>query len=148
MTDLDVPPTGGRDPSPLRATPGTLTIVLTPVPSRPGRYAAALGSEELCRSRQPLYDSARVLLARGVPPGTVIEARHAGSAIIGMRSTLGDAAQWSVEETDRDGLRRVRWTPARHAPRRSGYASPLAGEPVPGISPVPTPATLPLRAAA
>jgi len=65
-----------------------------------------------------------------------------------MSSTVGEAAGWTVEETDRDGLRRVRWTPARHAPRRSEYVALVGAEPVPGISPVPIPATLPLRAAA
>jgi hypothetical protein len=89
----------------------TLAIVLVPIPASPGRYAAWWGGAELCRSRQPLLDAARVFLARGVPPETGLTALHQGSDIVAQRSTIGEAAEWTIEESDRGGLRRRPWKP-------------------------------------
>lgn len=75
------------------------------------RYAAALDGRVLCTSRQPLFDAARVLLSEGAPPDAVLAARHVGTPTIAMRSTVGEAAQWAIEERNRGGLRRLPWRP-------------------------------------
>jgi hypothetical protein len=86
------------------------SLELWPMPEKPGRYAAVLpDGRVLVQSRQPFYDGARKLLAEGVPPETVIEARHKGSSIVALRSTVGEAAKWSVEESDRGGIARRRY---------------------------------------
>jgi hypothetical protein len=89
----------------------TLAIVLHPLPASPGRYAARHGDRVLCRSRQPFFDAGRALLAGGSPPETALEARHTGSDIVAMRSTVGEAAKWTIEERDRGGMRRIPWKP-------------------------------------
>ena len=76
----------------------------------------------------------------GYDPATFVTARHAGSATIAMRSTIGEAARLTMKETDKRGLRRRLWMPrsswegspetaagvaAGHSP---SDASPLPGE--------------------
>lgn len=92
---------------------GSLQLTMTPVPGRPGVYDATLPCG-LCvaRSRQPFLDGARALLALGHNGGTTLTASNKGSAIIAQRSTIGEAAKWTIVETDRDGLRRRLWRPA------------------------------------
>lgn len=86
-----------------------LELELVPVPSRPSFYAAMLGGRLLCRSRMPLLDAARVLLAEGITPETELAARHVGRAIVAMRSTVGEAAKWTIRERDRGGLSKELW---------------------------------------
>ena len=74
------------------------------LPFGPGRYRAVLSGRILCTSRQPFFDGARVLLAEGVEPATVYEARHQGSTTVAMRSTVGEAAKWTVTVSDAGGL--------------------------------------------
>ena len=62
-------------------------------------------------SRQPFFDAARTLLRRGVAPDAVILARHRASPTTALHATVGEAARWAVEESDRGGLRRRRWKP-------------------------------------
>ena len=77
-----------------------------------GRYDAVLpDGRVLARSRQPLFAAARTLLSEGFAPETAITARHAGSEIVAMRSTVGEAAQWTVKERDKGGLSKERWQP-------------------------------------
>ena len=95
--------------------PGMVRLPLRPVPDRPGRSIACTGEVELGRSRQPLFDAARALLARGSAPATPLAASHAGSATVVRRATLGEAAGGIIEESDRDGLRKRRWLPRRPA---------------------------------
>jgi hypothetical protein len=105
---LEPPSTGPASGEDARA----ILLELTPVRNRPGRYSAHVDGRCVVRgSRQPFFDAARALRAGGVPDTTVIEARHAGSATIAMRSTVGEAAKWAIEETDRGGLRRRPWKP-------------------------------------
>jgi hypothetical protein len=113
-----------------------IDLGLVPIPATPGRYAAMLDGREMCRSRQPLLDVARLLLVLGEPPETVLTTRHQGSGIVAQRSTVGEAAKWTIEETSRDGPRRVPWTAARHGRGRSGYGPPEAGDGHPAV-PVP-----------
>jgi hypothetical protein len=86
-----------------------IALELVPIPATPGRYQAMLGAVEVCRSRQPLLDAARVLLAEGWPHETVLTTRHQGSDIVAQRSTVGEAAKWTVHESDRRGLQRRLW---------------------------------------
>jgi len=68
------------------------------------------GRKLLSSSRQPLLDTARVLLAEGVPPETSNAMQHKGSATIAMTSTVGEAAKLTVEE-ESDGPRFRKWRP-------------------------------------
>ncbi|WP_454683388.1 hypothetical protein [Ancylobacter moscoviensis] len=90
--------------------PSPIEIVIRP--KGIDRYLALIEGEAVVTSRQPLFASARVLLERGVDPHTVITMRHEGSATVSMRSTVGRAAGWRVEEPDRGGIRL-----RRHVPR-------------------------------
>ncbi len=106
----------GADGTPARPVPGNgeaagIALVTRPVVGRPGIYDAMLGQRRIVRSRQPLLDAARVLLGEGADPATVIEACHLGSGTVALRSTIGDAARWTLEESDRGGLRRRLWRP-------------------------------------
>jgi len=89
-----------------------ILLVLWPLVDKPGRYAAVLpDGRALVHSRQPLLDGARKLLAEGVPPETGLETRHYDSGIIAQRSTVGEAAKWTVKEGDQRGLQRIRYRP-------------------------------------
>ena len=95
-------------------TPIRLTLELTPT----GRYRAMLGAKLLVTSREPFYSAARVLLAEGLDPETVLEAQHKGSPIVAMRAKLGEAARWTVIESDEGGLQRRLWKPHPLAEKR------------------------------
>jgi hypothetical protein len=104
-------------------------IELVLVPAGIGRYVATLDGKSIVRpTRQPFLDAARVLLALGHDPATLIEASHRGSAIVAMRSTIGEAAKWTVEESDRGGLRKKLWQPHPMAVSRRALASRTAAE--------------------
>lgn len=89
-------------PAPIR-----ITLELTAT----GRWRALWGQKLLVTSREPFYSAARVLMAEGLDPDTVLEAQHKGSPIVAMRARLGEAAKWTVEETDKGGLQRRKWRP-------------------------------------
>ena len=97
-----------------------ISLILRPVRHRPGIFDAIMDGERIVRSRQPLYDGARALQARGHDPDEMIEARHEGSAIVAMRSTIGEAARWSVTESDKGGIRRIPYQPFDRAALLSG----------------------------
>lgn len=89
-----------------------ILITLVPVSGRPGVYRAEIdGPGVVCTSRQPFYDAARTLLRLGYDPSEPIEARHIGSTLVAMRGTLGEAAKWTISETDAAGLAKRRWQP-------------------------------------
>lgn len=79
------------------------------VPAKPGVYEATVDERVLCRSRQPLYDGARVLMREGANPGEVIEARHEGGCV-SMRVTVRYAAMWTVSDKG-PRILRGRWQP-------------------------------------
>jgi hypothetical protein len=83
-------------------------LELRPVKSSPGRYSAFLDGKELCSSRQPFFTAARALLEQGADPAAVLTASHTGSSIVALRSTVGEAAKWMVEEGDNSGVMRRR----------------------------------------
>ena len=76
---------------------------------RHGLFFADLDGRQLCISRQPLLDAARVLLAEGVDPETPIATRHAGADFDAMTSTVGAAAKWTVRENETQSPHFVRW---------------------------------------
>jgi hypothetical protein len=57
-------------------------------------------------------------IASPPPAATPLEAKHAGSEIVAMRSTVGEAARWMVEERDGEALRKTRWRPIGEGARR------------------------------
>jgi hypothetical protein len=67
------------------------------------------------RSRQPLLDGCRVLLAEGVDPAAPVEMRHDGADGY-LRSTVGAAAGLTVEE----GERAPTFRPWKASPRAAG----------------------------
>ena len=83
------------------------------VPAGPGRYKAMVGSMTITRpTRSPLFDAARALLPIGLcARDRRFAARHAGSSVVAMRSTIGEAARWTIEESDSRGLQRRLWRP-------------------------------------
>lgn len=105
-------------------SPSPIEIVIRP--KGIGRYLALIEGEAVITSRQPLFASARVVLDRGVDPHTVITIRHEGSATVSMRSTVGRAAGWRVEEPDRGGIRLRRYVPRE--PQKTNGASDAAGK--------------------
>jgi hypothetical protein len=84
----------------------TITIDVRPY-NRRGQYTASLDGRDLCTSPQPFLDAARVLLAEGVEPDTVLVMRWAESGTTSLRSTVGVAAKLTVEECS-DGVPRFR----------------------------------------
>ena len=62
-------------------------------------------------TRQPFYASPRELLRLGHSPDELLTASHLGSTTIAMRSTIGEAAKWTVSESDTKGLQRARYVP-------------------------------------
>jgi len=82
------------------------TLHITATPTGRGRYTASLGDRVLCHSSAtPFLSSARVLMAEGADPKAVLTMSHAGSAIVALRQSLGIAADLTVTETERDGIR-------------------------------------------
>ena len=74
-----------------------------------GRFVATLDGRQLCSSRQPLLDAARVLITEGIDPTTPIATRHAGADFDAMTSTVGAAAKWTVKENEIQSPHFVRW---------------------------------------
>lgn len=95
---------------------GKLTITVSPVGSgefdvHRDRFAAHYDGRLLCTSRTPFLSAARVLLAEGHDPAIKIAMRHAGSDTDCLTSTIGVAAQLTVNET-------------ANAPRFAPYSKP------------------------
>jgi hypothetical protein len=76
----------------------------------------------ICTSRQPLLDAARVLLAEGVVPDTLIEMRHAGADHVALRAKVAAAAKLRVLEGERDTVRFAPWSAFKdfNLPTRAG----------------------------
>jgi hypothetical protein len=71
------------------------------------RFDAYLDSELIVGpTRQPWYDAARALLARGYPPDALLTMRHEkGAQDSFVPRPIGALAELTVEESDRSGLR-------------------------------------------
>ncbi len=78
----------------------SLVLIVAPVPALPGFFTARLAGDDrlLARSRTPLFDAARALLAAGFDPTTRLTMLHAGSAITSLSATIATAARFIVEE--------------------------------------------------
>jgi hypothetical protein len=115
-----------------------LLVELEPVadlsPNRPARLVARLeGGDVVCLSHQPLADSARRLLALGIPADQLLTLRHAGKPFDSfVPAPISWWARWTYEESDRDGLRRRRWMPRQlqEAGQKSTSAGRSAQEPI------------------
>ncbi|TVQ30563.1 MAG: hypothetical protein EA356_14945 [Geminicoccaceae bacterium] len=91
----------------------------------------------VARTRRPLSDAARALVAAGVDPSTLVTSRHDAAAADSFRPVaIGEAATWAAEESDRDGLRRRRRPLGTAREHREGHPRTgddgAAGRVVPG----------------
>lgn len=92
----------------------TIRVIVAELPSRHGLFSAQLedGTVVCKSSRQPLLDSARELIARGVDPKFILVMRHRGDSFDAMSATIGKAAQLTVEERSGSGSPRFqKWRP-------------------------------------
>jgi hypothetical protein len=77
----------------------TVTIIVAPIASSPGRFMAKLANDGdvLVRSsRTPFLDAARRLLEFDYPVDAVLVMRHARSAVESLRAKIGKAAALTV----------------------------------------------------
>lgn len=79
------------------------SVITYPVGQR--EWAMEVNSWNRGVSRTPLLSAARLLLAEGVPPDAPLTLQHRGSDTIAMRTTVGAAAELTVEEGDRPSPR-------------------------------------------
>jgi len=87
-------------------------IVVSPVPGGArARFDAYLGDRHLGRFVEPLFDTARLLLAEGVAPETEIFMQHKGDAYWSLRHTVGAAAASTILENNHTGPRLVKHRP-------------------------------------
>jgi len=106
----------------------SLTLMLRPrIEERGGcrfhldRFEAYLDGELILTSRQPWYDGARALLGRGYASDTLLTIRHSGKDCdSSVPLEIGQLAQWSISESNRGRLKRIRWQPMpKHLKRQS-----------------------------
>lgn len=85
-----------------------------------GRFAASFGQRLICESKTPFFTAARILQREGMADDTPISMTHEGSPIVALRSTVGEAADRIVEETDQKGPRFKTYRPmaSNMAPQR------------------------------
>ena len=91
-----------------------LRVILRPAFNRHGarqhgKFVATLDGRQICISRQPLLDAARILISEGVDPATPIATRHTGSDFDAMTSIVGATAKWTARENETQSLHFVRW---------------------------------------
>ena len=91
-----------------------LRVILRPTLNRHGarlhgKFVVTLDDRQICISRQPLLDAARILIKEGIDPATPIATRHAGAGFDAMTSTVGAAAKWTVKENEIQSPHFVRW---------------------------------------
>ena len=63
-----------------------------------GRFAAILGDQQLCVSSNPFQAAASVLINAGYDPALPIAGRPAEANFDTLTSTIGEAANWTIEE--------------------------------------------------
>jgi hypothetical protein len=96
---------------------------------RQGQFAAYLGDELVCTSRQPFLDGARELVRRGYDPTLLLTTRHEGKGYDNfIPRPIGELAGLTVSERD-SGLRLERYRafdgPAKQAGVAAAVASPM-----------------------
>jgi hypothetical protein len=84
------------------------------------RFDAHLDGDLVVTSRQPQLNRARALLDRGHHSETLLTIRHHGKEDSFVPRPIGELATCTYEESDRDGIKRRRWSRGR------GPAIPLA----------------------
>jgi hypothetical protein len=96
----------------------TITIVVLPVGR--GRFAASLEATGrlLVTSRTPFLDAARVLLAEGHDPASVLQTHRPDRAVWDLRATIGRAARLTVREDNGP----PQFAPYRPPVFRTGYS--------------------------
>jgi hypothetical protein len=107
-----------------------LTLILRPhIEDRNGcrfhsdRFDVYVDGELILTSRQPWHDGARELLRRGYPGNTLLTIRHAGkNCDNSVPLEIGYLAQWSISDSDRGGLKRIRWEPMPEDLKRRGQS--------------------------
>jgi hypothetical protein len=110
--------------------PRQIIVIVTPAAS--GLFSAAFEGRRIIRvSRQPLLNSARILIAAGYDPAAIICIRHHSSDGNALRARLGIAARLTVDE--HNGTAFACWKP--FPARRSRHGSRRREEPVRGASP-------------
>ena len=94
-----------------------------------GKFVASLDGRQVCVSRQPLLDCARILIAEGADPKTPFATRHEGADFDALTSTVGTAAKWTVRENEIQSPTFVPW----NAFPRDAVQSPVrfSGAPLP-----------------
>ena len=79
------------------------------------RFDAYVDGDHVVLSRQPAYAGARALIAKGHDPDTLVvvagEDRNGKPSAPWPPQRLGELAKWTIEESDRQGLRRRKWAP-------------------------------------
>ena len=98
-----------------RKKPVMERLIVTALPSKPGRFRAHLastGALVVSGSKQPLVDGARELLARGFQPARPLTMRHDGSSHDSFAPLpIGKWAKLTYKEGEKDALKRARWMP-------------------------------------
>jgi hypothetical protein len=92
----------------------TLRVELIPNADKPGHYSAWVADGDMVclvkSSRTPIYDAARALLAAAWAPDTLMTATHQGARHdCWLPTRIGVLAKWSIEESDKRALRRVKY---------------------------------------
>ena len=92
----------------------TIIIDVVPLPhtrtkERDCRWRVTLAGDHIGDFREPFYDGARALLARGHDPAAMLQMRHA-NGVIGLSGNLGETAKWTVADSD-SRFQIVRWRP-------------------------------------
>ncbi len=81
-------------------------------PDRAPKFDVFLDGELLLATMWPLTAGARALLARGWDPNRLMTVRVIGRDYDSFKPIrIGDAAKWTVEESDKGGLRLRPWKP-------------------------------------
>lgn len=94
-----------------------LHVTLRPHIERAGyhtdRFDCYIDAILIVTSRQPRHDAARELLARGFGSETLLHVQHAGRAFDPtiVPQPIAELAAWTYVDSDRDGIRKVRWLP-------------------------------------
>ena len=119
MDRAGMPGSSSEDPGVTDNRDGHLTLTLSPhIEQRNGcrlhvdRFDVCLDGELILTSRQPWYDAARELVSRGYPGDTLLTVRHADQdddRVVPLE--IGELAQWSISDSDRSGLKRIRCQP-------------------------------------
>ena len=104
----------------------TLRPHIKPNGDHSGKFDAYLGDDSICRSREPLFDGARVLLARGYNPDTLLTTRHEGKQFDNFKpATIGELAALATSE-DQNGPRIVKWEPMSDAEKARAHRPPMS----------------------